>query len=112
MSSERGTNSGLAFCAKYSYLLTKTWTTDGLFRETRWRPALRRSEGRLCVEMEAAALFAVARFRNLKIGQILYGGDNLDSEAWDNRGFQRRWSVREKLVALAAEACLELSDED
>jgi len=97
---------------RVEYLLTKTWTTDGLFRETRGRTALRRSEGCLCVEMEAAALFAVARFRNLKIGQILYGGDNLDSEAWDNRGFQRRWSVREKLVALAAEACLELSDED
>ena len=61
---------------------------------------------------EAAALFAVARFRNVKIGQILYGGDNLDSEAWDNRGWQRRWSIREKLVELAAEACLELTDED
>ena len=94
------------------YLLTKTWTTDGLFRETRTRTALRRSEGCLAVEMEAAALFAVARFRNVKIGQILYGGDNLDSEAWDNRGFQSCWSVREKLVELAAEACLELKDEE
>jgi purine-nucleoside phosphorylase len=66
----------------------------------------------LGVEMEAAALFAVARFRSVKIGQILYGGDNLDSEAWDSRGWQRRWSIREKLVELAAEACLELTDED
>jgi uridine phosphorylase len=94
------------------YLLVKTWTTDGVFRETRTRTALRRSEGCLGVEMEAAALFAVARFRNVKIGQILYGGDNLDSEAWDSRGWQRHWTIREKLVELAAEACLELSDED
>jgi uridine phosphorylase len=97
---------------RVEYLLTKTWTTDGLFRETRARTALRRSEGCLGVEMEAAALFAVARFRKVKIGQILYGGDNLDSEAWDDRGWQKRWSVREKLVELAAEACLELSDEE
>jgi uridine phosphorylase len=93
------------------YLLAKTWTTDGVYRETRARTALRRSEGCLSVEMEAAALFAVARFRNVKIGQILYGGDNLDSEAWDNRGWQSRWSIREKLVELAAEACLELIDD-
>jgi uridine phosphorylase len=61
--------------------------------------------------MEAAALFAVARFRGVKLGQILYGGDNLDGEAWDRRGFDKRWGVREKLVELAAEACLELADE-
>ena len=94
------------------YLLAKTWTTDGVYRETRARTALRRSEGCLGVEMEAAALFAVARFRNVKIGQILYGGDNLDSEAWESRGWQDRWSIREKLVELAAEACLELIDDD
>ncbi len=94
------------------YLLTKTWTTDGLFRETRERTALRRAEGCLAVDMEAAALFAVARFRGVRIGQILYGGDNLDSEAWDNRGFQSCWSVRQKLVELAAEACLDLTEND
>jgi uridine phosphorylase len=93
------------------YLRIKTWTTDGVFRETRARTALRRSEGCLSVEMEAAALFAVARFRGVRIGQILYGGDNLDSESWDDRGWLRHWSLREKLVALAAEACLELGPE-
>jgi uridine phosphorylase len=97
---------------RVEYLLTSTWTTDGLFRETRTRTALRRSEGCLAVEMEAAALFAVARFRDVKLGQILYGGDNLDGEAWDRRGFDRHRGIREKLVELAAEACLELSEDD
>ena len=91
---------------KIPYLLTKTWTTDGVFRETRAKMALRRAEGCLAVEMEAAALFAVAQFRNMPLGQILYGGDNLDDEQWDKRGWQDRWSVREELVYLAAEACL------
>jgi hypothetical protein len=35
--------------------------------------------------MEAAAFFAVAKFRNVKLGQILYGGDDLSAVAWDSR---------------------------
>jgi hypothetical protein len=58
--------------------------------------------------MEAASMFAVARFRNVPLGQILYGGDNLDGEQWDKRAWQDRWSVREQLVSLAAEACFML----
>jgi uridine phosphorylase len=91
---------------KVDYLLAKTWTTDAYYRETRQRVALRRAEGCLTVEMEASALFAVAQFRGVKLGQILYGGDNLDGEIWDDRGWQEHWTVREKLIGLAAEACL------
>lgn len=90
------------------YLLVKTWTTDAFYRETRSKVALRKAEGCLAVDMEASALFAVARFRNVQLGQILYGGDNLDSEAWDDRNWQDNWSIREKLIGLAAEACLNL----
>ena len=41
-------------------------------------------------------------------GQVLYGGDDLSGEAWDNRGWQSRKEVRESLFWLAVEACLEL----
>src|SRR5215468_3443827 len=47
------------------YLLGKTWTTDGLYRETPGKVRRRRAEGCLTVEMEAAALFAVAQFRGV-----------------------------------------------
>jgi uridine phosphorylase len=90
------------------YLLAKTWTTDAIFRETRAKTEQRRFEGCLTVEMEAAAFFAVAQFRGVPFGQILYGGDNLDGEAWDRRDWMNRASVREQLVFLAAEACLEM----
>lgn len=93
---------------RVNYLLAKTWTTDAFYRETRQKVALRKSEGCLTVEMEAAAMFAVAQFRQVQIGQILYGGDNLDGEAWDSRDWVKRWSSREKLVGLAVEACLAL----
>ncbi len=90
------------------YRLGKVWTTDAIYRETRAKMERRREEGCLVVDMEAAAMFAVAQFRGVQFGQILYGGDNLDADEWDNRGWQKNWSVREKLVALAAEACLAL----
>jgi uridine phosphorylase len=93
---------------KVDYLLAKTWTTDAIFRETRAKAERRRAEGCLTVEMEAAAFFAVAQFRGVPFGQILYGGDNLDADEWDRRGWKDRASVREQLVFLAAEACLEM----
>jgi len=69
---------------------------------------LRRQEGCLTVEMEAAAFFAVAAFRGVTFGQILYGGDDVSGDTWDSRQWNEHTSVREKLFWLAAEACLEL----
>lgn len=90
------------------YVKGKTWTTDGVYRETAAKIQLRRAEGCLTVEMEAAAFFAVAQFRGVIAGQILYGGDDVSSDAWDSRHWQQQKSVREKVFWLAAEACLEL----
>lgn len=90
------------------YVVGRTWTTDGFYRETPDRVALRRSEGCLTVEMEAAALFAVAEFRGVVLAQMLYGGDDVSGAEWDHRGWQSRQSVRENLFWLAAEACLSL----
>lgn len=90
------------------YLVTKTWTTDAIFRETRERMQRRRDEGCLAVEMEAAAFFAVAQFRGVPFGQILYAGDDISGDVWDHRHWDKQASVREKLFWLAAEACLRM----
>jgi uridine phosphorylase len=58
--------------------------------------------------MEAASLMAVAQFRNVLLGQILYAGDDLSGADWDKRGWQSREEVRENLFWLAADACLEM----
>jgi uridine phosphorylase len=92
------------------YTLTKTWTTDGVYRETRAKVVRRREEGCLTVEMEAAAFFAVAQFRRCIFGQILYGGDNVAAEQWESRGWQGHLSVREQLFWLAAESCLAIGE--
>ncbi len=90
------------------YLLGKTWTTDAPYRETPDKVRLRRAEGCLTVEMEAAAFFAVAQFRGVPFAQVLYGGDDVSGLEWDPRDWHRRTSVRESLFWLAAEACAEM----
>ena len=91
-----------------AYLLGKTWTTDAPYRETPDKVALRRSEGCLTVEMETAAFCAVAQFRGVIFGQILYGGDDLTGDQWDQRDWHKLSSTREKLFWLAAESCSQL----
>ncbi|CAG0937406.1 Uridine phosphorylase [Thermoflexales bacterium] len=91
-----------------SYRVGKTWTTDAPYRETAAKIAARQAEGCLTVEMEAASLLAVAQFREVVLGQVLYGGDDLSGSEWDNRSWQSRREVRESLFWLAAETCLEL----
>lgn len=90
------------------YLVGKTWTTDGFYRETPEKINRRWAEGCLTVEMEAAAFFAVAQFRGVTFAQMLYGGDDVSGSEWDSRRWDKRASVREKLFWLAAEACAEL----
>jgi uridine phosphorylase len=90
------------------FVTGKTWTTDALYRETRSKLRRRVEEGCLSVEMEAAAFFAVARFRGIAFGQLLYAGDDLSGDAWDGRGWDAHGSGRMRLFRLAAEAALEL----
>lgn len=71
------------------YTAGKVWTTDAIYRETRAKVERRRAEGCLVVEMEAAAFFAVARFRGIRFAQLLYGGDDLSGPEWDARD----WTV-------------------
>ena len=86
----------------------KTWTTDGFYRETRDKVARRVAEGCLTVEMEAAAFFAVAQFRGVSFGQMLYAGDDLSGETWDGRAWMEHGSGRDLLLRLAVEAVLRI----
>lgn len=90
------------------YVMGKTWTTDGLYRETAAKVRRRRDEGCITVEMEAAAFFAVAQYRDVSFAQLLYSSDDVGSETWNSRDWISRTSTREKLFWLAAEACLKL----
>lgn len=85
-----------------------TWTTDAPYRETPAKVARRRGEGAATVEMEAAALLAVARFRSIALGVLLSAGDSLAGEEWDHRGWTSAREARERCLWLAADAALRL----
>jgi len=91
------------------FVVGQTWTTDAPYRETPAKIAHRRAEGCLTVEMEAAALAAVASFRNVPLAQIVYCGDDLAGDTWDHRSWQNLSDVREDLFDLAASAAVALS---
>lgn len=90
------------------YIKAKTWTTDAFYRETEHKIALRVLEGCVTVEMEAAAFFAVSRFRNVVLGQILFGGDDLSGIEWDSRRWNSREEIRRSLIELSFKTCLQL----
>jgi uridine phosphorylase len=90
------------------YVTGKTWTTSGPYRETQKAIDARRAEGCITVEMEAASLMAVAQFRNVPLGTLLYAGDDLSGDEWDKRDWHSREDIREGLFWLAADACLQL----
>ena len=80
-----------------------TWSTDGFYRETTEKVAYRKEEGCAVVEMECAALAAVAQLRGIVWGQLLFTADSLaDLENYDSRD----WGAEAFNKAL--ELCLEI----
>ncbi len=62
--------------------LGTTWTTDATFRETDVEVRQYQSEGVKTVEMETAALFAVAQVRGVPAASIFVVGDSLAGSEW------------------------------
>lgn len=91
-----------------NYLLVKTWSTDSFYRETKDKMKFRKDEGCLAVEMECSAFCAVAEYRDVIFGQIIYSGDDISCEEWNSRSEVDRKFVREALFWFSVEASLEL----
>lgn len=83
----------------------RTWSTDAVFRETRAMAEKRSGQGCITVEMEAAALFAVAAFRGVRLGYLLYVADTLARGEWADTGLVKPLrNMRRTLVGFAIEA--------
>lgn len=71
-----------------NYQEVMTWSTDGFYRETADLVRYRKAEGCQVVEMECAALAAVAQFRKVLWGQILFTADSLAAiDSYESRNF-------------------------
>ena len=80
-----------------------SWTTDAIYRETRQEIRRYRRAGVLTVEMEAAAVFAVARRLRVKAAALFVVSDLLVETGWEPRFHDARKPLRRTLrVALSA----------
>lgn len=87
-----------------------TWTIDAPYRETKAEVKHYRTQGVKTVEMEASALFSVAKIRKVKIAAAFVVTDVLGEDKWDPQFDAKR--VNQKLERLmdAAVECLKNKD--
>lgn len=90
------------------YTTGKTWTTDAIYRETPEMIELRREEGCITVEMETAAFFAVSKYYDIPLAQLLYAGDDVSGEKWDARNWDKQKNVRSNMILTAIKLMEEL----
>jgi uridine phosphorylase len=81
--------------------LGPVWTTDAPYRETRSKVTVYSAMGALAVEMEAAALFALATFRDVKLALLLAISDELFHE-WRPGFHAEELRLAERVAAQAA----------
>ncbi len=67
---------------KIEYIKGYTWTTDGIYRETKNSIEKRKNAGCICVEMESAALEAMCDYKGINLYVFFLSGDILVDE-WD-----------------------------
>ena len=61
------------------------WTTDAVYRETSEKRDRFIKKSAICVDMEASALFSVAKYRGRHISGLFYAGDLVGQDEWDLR---------------------------
>jgi len=74
------------------------WSTDGAYRETRGKLRKFRDDGVLAVNMETSAVFAIAKYRNVRAASAQIISDVLTENGW-KLAFGHR-SVRESTETL------------
>ena len=93
--------------ANIAYTECDTWTTDAIYRETVDKLRRSRAEGCGVVDMECAALSAVAEFRGIEFGQFLYTADSLaDIDVYDARD----WGADSLMPTL--KLCLKIAERE
>ncbi len=69
--------------AGFDVRIGTSWTIDAPYRETVAEARHYQAENVLCVEMEAAALFAVGSFRGVEVASAFVISDSLAELVWD-----------------------------
>lgn len=96
---------------KISFMIGSTWTTDAPYQETTAEVVAYQNEGVQVVEMETAALYALARSKNVAVTSIVIAADDLSAQKWqppkDFQAIDRSFEVcyRAAIQALNGDSC-------
>lgn len=93
---------------KLTFVKSKTWTIDSPYRETKQKLEHFLHAGADVVEMEASAIFNVARFRKVVVANVFVVGDSISGGIW-NPGF-KAVDIQQKSLFAAREIILFLSE--
>ena len=74
----------------YRFKRGAAWTTDAPYRETMEDVKYFSSRGALVVEMELAALFAVAKYKKVEIAAVVTVSDSLAGGKWQPEFFNKK----------------------
>lgn len=74
-----------------------------MYRETPDMIERRRGEGCVTVEMETAAFFALSKYYDISLVQLLYAGDDVSGSTWDSRNWNTQKSIRANLIDCSIE---------
>lgn len=94
-----------------AYTLGKTWTTAAFYRETAEKIARRKAAGCVCVDMECAAVAALAQFRGKEVFQFFHASDALNGETWEEWSLSHSANMtgKDKAAELALELAVKIS---
>ena len=92
--------------AGHAPVVGTSWTIDAPYRETKAEVRAYQQEDVACVEMEAAALFAVARHRGAALGAMFTISDSLASLEWHPEFHSDRTHQGLETLYQTALACL------
>ncbi len=92
---------------KLRFVEGTVWTTDAFFRETSKKRKAFMQGGAVCVDMEASALFSIAKLRGGELAAVFYAGDYVGEEEWDLRIEEDHESKRREVSRILLEVSLE-----
>jgi uridine phosphorylase len=93
---------------KLKFLNRKTWTVDAPYRETKQKLEYFLNAGADVVEMEASAMFNVARFRKAALANVFIVADSISGGIW--KPVFRSKKIKQKSQLVAREIILFLSE--
>jgi uridine phosphorylase len=73
-----------------------SWTTDAGYKESKFKAEKYRKEGVICIDMESASLFAVAKHRKIDLSSIFILSDFVDKKLkWNPKFYDKK--IKESL---------------